>query len=1354
MCTSIAAKSSASPLHFKPPFKSILREGDFNIDDTRVRRSDDSGCPDDGAANSNSISSASSTSNVSTSLDIQDLASSGRKNSLNKDTSKKGLPNTSKEEANLGKNSYVNSSTELLHGTTTDSGIKVTRVKPDASNGRRTNSFSPNPIVKKKIDLVKTEEACQNQVQNSVKATVVLVKPPPSSSSLKPTLNLSSGADSSAKNVSADKVPLKVSELANEDALPVAPPRRNGSFREKTQITSNKSSDTLNSSRQSEADSQNVTQHQTNDLARTKGTDAKTHVSNLKKQDQNAVPLASTDGITSTGNSVWHRPGRSASCGPANRGTGASSAESDARKKTAQQVTTTPKQSRCDKKVTSTVPTTGKLEGSSPSLGTEQETRTVPGKAAKASVKESEAKADSSAKRVGFSSAVTTTSSFQATARNVSVDVASSFDNSSSLTDNVEFLIPRRSASFRHGTSRDVNRPVHGGSETFIRKDLHADLNAKTGSVSLPRPAIPEKQSLHNKATIPKGHLSSSEIPHPPQSHYATHHRVPGTHSTYQQSSTSENPPSSQKSSTSEQKSSSQKLAASESQSSSQKPNASENLVSSNKSYIHLSQASAQKLVRTQLRTTATDVTTSSNPAGVGADKKASHSGEAIHVSSSHQKAFVSTTEEGSHKLPSQSKAAIIIKQIRSKLSSNEQQKFTAQKISNSLSKDKYVEVEIPKNVKAVALPGSKYIPKETACVIGDTSSNKSMSSPCSARIDDTVNKEELTSVLLEDNSRKCIGKLDECPVVCRGAGTSLNGNGDLEECSGQSVVTPDGSKRAPHTASIMTARPAQVIHTGPVICDPFESLKLRQESATAAAKIIATDMPENSKPHMAPKSAKQRTQIVNSAKSRYEVRLQPKKTRQPSAPFSSSAARTKSKSKSGRRERSRRRSKKTCTELNAETSREEELVSGPDVKLIGGIGWHVAARPADAKTREENLEAVILLHDSVDDDSSETVQSSSQSTGRSLGESEDLNQSIIREQDKGNVSSLETGPADLLVKSRPSSRNKVSGRKGVANTGAQKVTTSMPEHKTDKSAFSERDTCQPIQQSERLIPDAVPFRSDTGSGLQVTQSKLGGNSALLKLVDEEEDEVTVRVVPASPRDERSGQLVGNQQKKDKVSLPTTESDIIGASSATEYDAALEEVIREILATTPAPPLSGSAKRKWGTKQKEANIQNSANRDTDISSHQTATPSLSGTVRSDELWSDISVTDPFTERYDSKQQKMQSGRDDHCGHIYESVIAGKPPIASKSSVTSSVNDQSFQALERSPRFVRKHDSFTLMHRANNLSSSEDDNSQTRVTEALNATLQQLDDSLLSTDQVFESLLKNNCLTATFSVVCL
>src|SRR6218665_2229148 len=243
-CTSVASKSSASPLHSKP-FKSILREGDFNIDDTRVRKSDDSGCPDDGAANSNSVSSSSSTSNVSTSLDIQDLASSGQKNPVNKDTSKKGLISTSKEEAKSIKNCDVNSSTELHHVTTTHTGIKVTRVKSDSSDSL-SSSLSSNPVVKKKIDLGKTEEARQDQVQDSVKATVVLVRPPPSGSSVKPKLNPSSSAESGAKNAPADIVPLKLSEHANEDVLPVAPPRRNGSFREKTQRTSNKSIETLN----------------------------------------------------------------------------------------------------------------------------------------------------------------------------------------------------------------------------------------------------------------------------------------------------------------------------------------------------------------------------------------------------------------------------------------------------------------------------------------------------------------------------------------------------------------------------------------------------------------------------------------------------------------------------------------------------------------------------------------------------------------------------------------------------------------------------------------------------------------------------------------------------------------------------------------------------------------------------------------------------------------------------------------------------------------------------------------------------------------------------------------------------
>ena len=1303
-----------------------MREGDFNIDDTRVRKSDDSGCPDDGAANSNSVSSSSSTSNVSTSLDIQDLASNGQKNSVNKDTSRKRLISTSKEEANLSKNSDINSSAELHHVTTTHTGIKVVRViKSDASDGL-SSGLSSNPVVKKKIDLGKTEEACQDQVQNSVKATVVLVRPPKDNAipSVKPKLNPSCGAESGAKNTSADIVPLKLSEYANEDALPVAPPRRNGSFREKTQRTSNKSIETLNIA-QSEVDGRNVTRCQTKDSAQTKGTDSKTQVMNLTKHDQSAVPVVPTDGGASIGNSTFHRPGRSASCGPGNSGT----AENNAVKKTALQATTTQKQSRFDKKVNSTVPLTGKLDGSSPSLGTEEEIQSVSGKATKVPAKKSEVNADSSVRRVIFSPVVG--GSFQPTsARNVSVDMASSFDNSSSPADNVDFLIPRRSASFRHGTSRDANRP--GGSEMFIRRDLRTDLNAKTGDVVLPRPVIPEKQSLHIKAAIPKG----NEIPLPPQSQYSTHPRVPGNHSAYQQSekqpspqksSSSEIRSSSQKSSTSENRSSSQKLTASESQSSSssssQKPSyATENLVSFNKSYTHTNQTSVQKLVRTHLRTTtATDAKASPSLAVIGADRKAS--GDSVRVSSSRQVAYVSAAGEGSQKLPVQSKAAIVIKQIRSKLGPGELQKFTAQKISNSL--DKCADVDVPKNVKVVASSGSKYIP-----INDDISSHKSMAPPCGAEMDDSVNKQESISVLPEDGNGRSIDLPDECPAV---SVASPKGNEDLEECSRQSGAMQAGSKAVPSSVSIVTARPAQVIHTGPVICDPFESLKLRQESAMAAAKIIPSNIQDNCKPHPAPKSAKQRAQIVSSAKSRHEVRPQPKKARQPSTPLSAFTARAKSKTKSGRRERNRRKSKRNCTELiAAETSREEEFLNGPDVKLIGGIGWHVAARPADAMTREENMETLTLLHDSGDYDSPETVRSSSRSTGRSLEESshsEDSNQSAIREQDKGNVSSLlETGTAGQHAKSS-SHRKVVSGRKGVAITGVQRLTTSLFEQRADNSSLSERDTHQQLE--ERLIPDAATspketkgFRSSRGSGSKFPRSEPVGNAALLKLVEEGEEEVTVRVVPVSPRDDDGS--MGDH--------PMTEAGRSGAAG--EYNANLEELIREILDTTLNPSLSSSARSRRKAKQKEDNIHNWNNQGgSSISSHRAAAPNLSDTLKSDKLSRDID---------------LQSERDDVFSHLYESIITGKPPMPGKSSLTSSVADQSFQALERSPRFVRKHDSCTLLHRANNPSSSEDENAQTKAMDAVISTLQQPDDSLLSTDQVFEShKLNKNSVTETF-----
>ena len=154
--------------------------------------------------------------------------------------------------------------------------------------------------------------------------------------------------------------------------------------------------------------------------------------------------------------------------------------------------------------------------------------------------------------------------------------------------------------------------------------------------------------------------------------------------------------------------------------------------------------------------------------------------------------------------------------------------------------------------------------------------------------------------------------------------------------------------------------------HTGPVISDVFESLRLRQEQAAAAveARIPATGALGSGKPRQRPtRSARPKTGrssvISVTSRTKHPSSRQPSaavtRYKKPKTPTSvvSSAAVTSAKTPRGRKDRKpsgrgrRRRSKSSSRK--EEFEREPELVSGAsDVTLIGGIGWQIATKCDD----------------------------------------------------------------------------------------------------------------------------------------------------------------------------------------------------------------------------------------------------------------------------------------------------------------------------------------------------------------------------------------------------------------------
>ena len=158
--------------------------------------------------------------------------------------------------------------------------------------------------------------------------------------------------------------------------------------------------------------------------------------------------------------------------------------------------------------------------------------------------------------------------------------------------------------------------------------------------------------------------------------------------------------------------------------------------------------------------------------------------------------------------------------------------------------------------------------------------------------------------------------------------------------------------------------------HTGPVISDVFESLRRRQEQEAAAAaalpqdaKITATVAPGLSKSRQQPtqsaRSKTGRSSVVSvTARSKHPPSRQPSaaitRCKKPKTPTSHSTVGINAKTPRGGKSRKdcatrvrRKRSKSSTRKEESEV--EPEVVAGAsDVTLIGGIGWQIATKCED----------------------------------------------------------------------------------------------------------------------------------------------------------------------------------------------------------------------------------------------------------------------------------------------------------------------------------------------------------------------------------------------------------------------
>ena len=537
--------------------------------------------------------------------------------------------------------------------------------------------------------------------------------------------------------------------------------------------------------------------------------------------------------------------------------------------------------------------------------------------------------------------------------------------------------------------------------------------------------------------------------------------------------------------------------------------------------------------------------------------------------------------------------------------------------------------------------------------------------------------------------------------------------------------------------------------YTGPVIQDPFESLRMQEQERLQN---------QGEKVDPKGKAVKQKQTSLGkkpgtASSTRLPSATKKSSSKAPKDARKASADRKSSRPKSAKSTKKASKKKKKGAETEKTTLSEQADQS--NIAFVSGIGWHIETEcfdktnakpvpicPVDSSDSDDEVQTMVVPNYEADEDDFIVPVDT---LGSSLGRSKDVSTSLPG-QTFADESSSENSASEADVSDIEVAENEVVFLENLETprTTVEVISQTSKALSNSSKAISRERLVKP-KKTPAFVPNPKPTKTSATPVVKMsTQPQKSSQEPHVKKAEtSEQQQPQLRksqdsAIPSEHtpvqslrKSSSSGALSeeGRRRRSSADSNDETKSNkktSKSQSQAHSEEAELDDIIEEIRKVTPHPSLTSSwkslskdtgrkAQRSMTREEFEVELRKSQGEKTFRQVPNKPTPVKTPAESAEILSSSGTLTDSCWSGGNSPKGELKPSPDqeneqlDKLVNAYRNMelkikvdstltansIKGKPPPAPKSAISPA--NRASQATEKSPRFVRKHDSFKEMH---------------------------------------------------------